>query len=182
MEPSEVNKILIEGEIGKLSDGNIKKFLISCIDRFPDYFWEAPASNTKYHQEEERKPGGLVLHVRRLFRLTEDMVRLHNLNLWERDILLSACVLHDSFARGIPPRTLNYSDPLHPVYVAYSFPFNADADRFIERKVYEEIMECVSSHQGPWSPNEMLKSNRKLPVIFQTIDYIGSREHIKIEL
>lgn len=182
MELHQINKLLIEGEIAKLHDGNIKKFLISCIDRFPDYFWEAPASNSKYHPDDERKPGGLVLHVRRLCKLTEDMVRLHGLNLWERDILLASCVLHDSFARGIPPRVSNGSDPFHPVYVQYQFPFNADADRFIERRVYEEIMECVSSHQGPWSPNLMLTSNRKLPVIFQTIDYIGSREHVKIEL
>jgi len=182
MTPKEVNKLFIEGEIAKLHDGNIKKYLISCIDRFPDYFWEAPASNRRYHPEDERKEGGLVLHVRRLCRLTEDMARLHSLNAWERDILLSACILHDSFSRGIPPRTLTYSDPLHPVYVPHVFVFNADADRFIERRVYDEIMECVLSHQGPWSPNEMLKSNRKLPVIFQTIDYIGSREHIRIDL
>lgn len=182
MELKNISKLHIEGEINKLTDGNIKKFLISCVDRFPDYFWEAPASNNKYHQEDERSAGGLVLHVRRLIRLTEHMVRFHNLNAWERDVLLSACILHDCFARGIPPRDLKHSDPLHPVYVEYMFPFNADADRFIERRVYDEIMECVSSHQGRFGPNSMLISNRKLPMIFQLIDYIGSRKDIKIDL
>ena len=182
MELKDINKLHIEGEISKLTDSNVRKFLLSCVDRFPDYFWEAPSSNSKYHLEDERSPGGLVLHIRRLVRMTEHMVRFHNLNAWERDILLSACILHDSFSRGIPPRTLTFSDPLHPVYVEYMFPFNADADRFIERKVYEEIMECVSSHQGRFSPNLLLRSNRKLPMIFQMIDYIGSRENIKIDL
>lgn len=182
MELKEISKLHIEGELEKLTDGNIKKFLISSIDRFPDYFWEAPASNSKYHPKDERQPGGLVLHVRRLIRLTEHMVRFYNLNAWERDVLISACILHDSFSRGIPPRTLNYTDPLHPVYVEYMFPFNADADRFIEKRVYDEIMECVSSHLGRFSPNKLLQSNKKLPMIFQLIDYIGSRENVKIDL
>lgn len=182
MTTEEISKVYIDGEIGKLSDGNIKKFLLSCTSRFPDYFWTAPASVSKYHPEDERKLGGLVLHVRRLCRLTEDVVRMHSLNMWERDVLLSAAILHDSFARGIPPAVKESSDPFHPVYVEYMFPFNAFADRYIERKVYDEIMECVASHSGRWSTNKILQSNRKLPVLFHTIDYLGSRSNIKIDI
>lgn len=182
MDAKTINRIYVDGEIAKVSDNGLRRFLTSCVDRFPDYFWEAPASNVKHHPPDERKVGGLVLHVRRLVKLTEHMARFHRLNAWERDVLLAACVLHDGFARGIPPRELGCSDPLHAVYVPYMFPFNADADRFIERRVYEEIMECVASHQGPWAPTELLRSNRKLPMIFQMIDFIGSREDIAIEL
>jgi hypothetical protein len=178
----QLNKLHIEGAIGKLSDGNIKKFLLSCIDMFPEYFWTVPASNSKYHPEDERKLGGLVLHVRRLCVLTEEVVRLHELNLWERDVLLASCILHDSYARGIPPNVKQASDPFHPSYPEFMFPFNAFADRYIERRVYEEIMECVSAHSGRWSTNKLLRSNKKLPMLFHMIDYIGSRENIIVKV
>jgi hypothetical protein len=178
----EINKIYIDGEIGKLTDGNIKNFLLSCTPLFPEYFWTVPASVSKYHPEDERKLGGLVLHVRRLCRLTEEFVRMHSLNLWERDVLLSASILHDSFARGIPPYVKESSDPFHPSYVEYMFPFNAFADRYIERRVYDEIMECVSAHSGQWSTNKSLRSDRKLPVIFHTIDYLASRPNIIVSI
>lgn len=182
VELSEINKIFIEQEVNKLTDGSVQRFLLDVLPRFPDYFWTAPASKQKYHPPDERKEGGLVLHTRRVIRLTEDMVRFYNLNAWERDILLASAILHDSFARGVPPDDINASDIMHPLYPRQQFPFKAFADRFIDGKVYEEIMECVESHQGPWSPSPLLQSRRKLPSIFQLIDHIASRSHVTIEI
>lgn len=179
----DINRLYIEGEIQKITNGEIKEFLLASINKFPEYFWEAPASVSKYHYPDEREKGGLVLHVRRLCKLVDDVVRMHALNYWERDILISACVLHDSFARGIPPNDGNSSDPLHPVYPEYMLPYNTFGDNYIkDRKVYDEIMECVSSHSGRFSPVSSLQSNRKLPMLFHMIDYIGSRDYIKIEV
>lgn len=164
----------------------LKNFLYQCVDKFPGYFWTAPASVQKYHYPDEREDGGLVLHTLRLCKLTEDMVRFHQLNYWENNVLIASCILHDSFARGVPPKDINISDPLHPIYVGLMFPYNAFADRFLPGKegklIYEEIMECVTSHLGQWSPARLLHSNRKLPSIFQTIDYIGSRTYIKVDI
>lgn len=183
MELEQITRLYIEGEIRKVSDGNIQKFLFSAIDKFPDYFWTAPASIRDYHPEDEREPGGLVLHVRRLCKLTEDLVRMYELNLWEKDILIAACILHDAFARGIPPNVRHASDQLHPLYPEIMFPYNAFADRFIkDKRIYDEIMECVACHQGRFGPSNMLRSNRKLPTLFQLVDYIGSRTYIKIDL
>lgn len=181
MDLSFSNKLFIEQEIKKVKNGDLNRFLLHAIDRFPDYFWEIPASNGKYHPPDERKQGGLVLHVRRLIKLTDHMVRFYELNFWERDVLIAASILHDSFARGVPPNISNGSDELHPIYVAQQFPYNGDAARYLDKKLYDEIMECVISHSGPFSIHVILQSKRKLPSIFQLMDYLASRDNIRIE-
>lgn len=182
MSDSDTNRLRIEQEIEKVTEGGMFDFLKASLDRFPDYFWDAPASNGKYHPPDERQKGGLVLHVRRLCNLTETFVRFYSLNLWERDVLLAACILHDAFARGVPPNTANFSVAMHPLYPRQELPFNGFADKFLKENVYEEVMECVESHMGPWSPSPLLYSKKKLPTIFQLIDHIGSRENIIVEI
>lgn len=176
------SKIMINEEIKKIYSENVRNFLFECVKDFPDYFWTAPASIEKYHYKDERKKGGLVLHVRRVCKLVETLVVHHELNMWERDILLSAALLHDSFARGIPPHTRGYSDPFHPIYPTERFPFNGYADRFIDRKIYDEIMECVISHLGRHSVSPIMNSKKKLATIFQVADHVASRDYIKIEI
>lgn len=183
MTQAEINKLYIQGEAAKISDKGLERFLLAAIDKFPDYFWTAPASVSKHHYSDERESGGLVLHTRRLCKLADDVARMQALNFWEKDVLISACILHDSFARGLPNDVKTHSDPLHPVYPELMFPYNAFADRYIkDRRVYDEIMLCVISHLGRFSFSETIKSSKKLPLLFQLIDYLGSRPYIKIEL
>lgn len=177
------NKVFIEEEIKKISNLELQNFLREAVKDFPDYFWTAPASIEKYHYPDERKRGGLVLHVRRVIKLIDSVVLMHELNLWERDVLIASAILHDSFARGIPPATKGYSDPFHPLYPIERFPYNGYADRFLkDKRIYDEIMECVVSHLGRYSIHPIMYSKKKLAVIFHMVDYIASRDYIKIEL
>lgn len=183
MTAAEINKLYIQGEAAKVSDKSLERFLLAAIDKFPDYFWTAPASISKHHPPDEREPGGLVLHTRRLCKLADDISRLHALNFWEKDVLIASCILHDSFARGLPNEVKTHSDPMHPLYPEFMFPYNAFADRYIkDKRIYDEIMLCVTSHLGRFSFSESMKSTKKLPLLFQLIDYVGSRDYIKIEL
>jgi hypothetical protein len=176
------NKTFIEEEIKKVYSPKLQEFLRECVKDFPEYFWTAPASLEKYHYPDERVKGGLVLHVRRTCRLTETIVNFHELNMWERDVLLASCILHDSFARGVPPVVKGYSDPYHPIYPTERFPFNGYADRFIDKKIYDEIMECVISHLGRFSLNQILNSKKKLATIFQLIDHVASRDFVRVDV
>jgi len=183
MDLSFTNKIFIQEEIKKIKNGDLIRFLEDAIERYPNYFWVSSASKEKYHPPDERKKGGLVLHVRRLCALTEHMVRLYELNYWERDVLLASSILHDAFSKGQTDKNkTSYSQPLHPLYVPMQFPFNGDADRFMDKKLYDEIMECVVSHSGRFSIHPLLNSNKKLPSIFQQMDYLASRENIIIDI
>jgi hypothetical protein len=179
----QANKISIEEEIKKISNTNVQDFLRASVEDFPDYFWISPASLEKYHYPDERVKGGLVLHVRRVCKLIEAFVIMQELNMWERDVLLAAAILHDSFARGVPPATKGYSDPFHPLYPSERFPYNGYADRFIkDKKIYDEIMECVVSHSGRYSVHSLLYSKKKLATFFQMVDYIASRDFVMIEV
>lgn len=182
MDLSTTNKLFLEQDIkNNVTNADVTRFLIFAMDRFPDYFWEVPASRN-HHPPDERKKGGLVLHTRRTIKVSLDMVRFHELNYWEKDVLIAASVLHDSFARGVPPNVGKASDDMHPFYVPQQFPYNADSDRFLEKKVYDEIMECVVSHMGRFSVHPIVRSNRKLPSIFQLVDYLASRSHVEVKL
>jgi hypothetical protein len=177
------NKAFIAEEIKKISNSNIRDFLNEAVSDFPDYFWISAASIEKYHYPDERNKGGLVLHVRRLCKLIESFVVMQELNMWERDVLLSAAILHDSFSRGVPPATKGYSDPFHPLYPSERFPYNGYADRFVkDKKIYDELMECVVSHSGRYSVHPILYSKKKLAMLFHMADYIASRDYIKIEV
>lgn len=176
------NKVFIEEEIKKIYDKKVQEFLRECVNDFPSYFWVVPASIDKYHYPDERIKGGLVLHVRRVCKVVDTLSDFHELNMWERDVLISAAIIHDSFARGIPPRTIGYSDTFHPLYPPERFPFNGYADRFIDKKIYDEIMECVVSHLGRHSVTPLMNSKKKLATIFQLADHMASRDYIKVNL
>lgn len=148
-----------------------------CVKNFPDYFWEIPASK-KHHHPDERKPGGLVLHVKRLAVLTDNLAHLYDLSDVERDILIAACILHDSFARGVPPDIRPYSDPMHPYHVEHQFPQHKYP--YLPKRIYNEIISCVVSQHGRFSLKPYIDT--KLSKLFQIIDFIGSRKNIKIEV
>lgn len=172
----------MEHELEYFTDGNIAQFIKNCVGDFPAYFWTAPASGTgKYHDEEDNGEGGLVKHTRRVIRLVEELANLNGLSYWETDVLRAAAILHDAFCKGLNGSTDNIlTDVFHPLYVRFSFPFVGYADRFIEERTYDEIMLCVESHSGRWSVSKLLYSDKKLPKIFQTADYIGSRRNIRV--
>lgn len=170
--------------LSKLHDESNKKFLELCMEDFPNYFWIAPSSGTgKYHPEDEFAEGGLVLHTRRVIKIAEDLCTMYELSYYERDVLLVAATLHDSWSKGLDSDTINYmSDSFHPLYPAQMFPFNGYSAQFIPERTWEDIMGCVVSHMGRWSVNKWLNIDKKLPNLLKIADYMASRRHIKVEL
>ena len=176
-------KVLLKNEVEEnVFDNNVKSFLNDALEHFPDYFWTAPSSNGKYHPQDEHTRGGLVLHTMRVAKVSLDMVRPYSLNQWESDVIFSAALLHDSFARGVPPRDIQASDDFHPLYPRQQFPFIPFANRYLNLATYDAIMECVESHQGKWSVTPSVVSNKKLPTILQVVDYICSRTYVHVEV
>lgn len=176
-------KLLLENELKKIKSQPIKDFVQSSMNlRFPKYFWIAPAS-IEYHPEDERRTGGLVLHVRRLIKLIEALGYLHELTKDELDILIAAAILHDSWQKGLNPsesQANNPADIYHPLYVRQKIPFNAFADKWVTYEEYESIMECVVSHMGRFSVDKSLDIKKKLPDIFKVADFVCSRENILV--
>lgn len=177
-------QLILEGELQRLTDLRFRDYALACMKDFPKYFWTAPASGTgKYHPEDENTEGGLVLHTRRVMRLCDHLSMLHALNYIERDILLVAALLHDSYAKGLNINTKNTTtDPFHPLYVPQRFPFMGFSDKYIDEKEYDEIMLAVVSHSGRYSVTKSLNSDKKIPKILQVADYISSRKDVIVTI
>jgi hypothetical protein len=177
-------RLLLEGELKRLTDMRFRDYSLACIEEFPKYFWTAPASGTgKFHPEDENTEGGLVTHTRRVIRMCEHLSVLHSLNYIEKDVLLTAALLHDSYAKGLNSHSKNTStDPYHPLYVPQKFPYMGFSDKYIEEKEYDEIMLAVVSHSGRYSVTKSLNSDKKIPKILQVADYLASRRDITLTL
>lgn len=177
-------KMLLETDLNLFTDVGVRKFVQNCLDDFPSYFWTAPASGTgKYHPEDENVEGGLVLHTRRVIRVVLLLADMYDLNWSERDILVAAAFLHDSWSKGRNSKSNNINtDPYHPLYVEEKFPLTPYGDQHIPQSVYTAIMECVASHSGKYSVSKLLNSDRKLPRILQLADYLASRRGITVDL
>lgn len=178
------SKLLLEADLELFTDKGLRKFVENCIEDFPPYFWDAPASGTdKYHPEDENVPGGLVLHTRRVIRMVVLLADLHGLNWSERDILIAAAFLHDSWCKGRNGKAYStHTDPYHPLYVQEKFPLTPYGDEHIPHAVYNAVMECVASHSGRFSVSSLLNSDKKLPRILQMADYIASRRGVTVDL
>lgn len=168
----------------KVKDEGIKKFTLACIDDFPNYFWSAPASGSgKYHPPDERIEGGLYLHTKRVVKVVEDLSRMHELSYYERDVLISAALLHDSFCKGLDDTPENMmTDAYHALYPTQMFPYKGFSSGFLPERVWDDIMACVVSHMGRWSIVKWMDVDKKLCNILKTADYIASRSHIIVNL
>jgi hypothetical protein len=168
----------------KIKDEGVKKFTERCINDFPDYFWVAPSSGSgKYHPADEFRHGGLVLHVKRVVKTVELLADMHELNYYEKDVLISAAILHDSWSKGLDPsEDNNYSDRYHALYPSDKFPYPAYSSEFMRESTYDDIMSCVIGHMGRWSVNRWINIDKKLPKILHTADFIASRRDIEVKL
>lgn len=180
----QLRKALLLGDItNKIKDRSRKKFLEECIERFPSYFWIAPSSGSgKYHPSDEHGDGGLFLHTRRVVKVCEHLSVMENLNERDRDILIIAAVLHDSFAKGRKGSYSHSSDKYHPLYPVEYFPYSGFGEKYLQEEEYDDIMEAVVSHMGRFSVTKSLVSKEKIPYLLQVADYLTSRKDIIVTL
>ena len=170
-------RLLLEGDISsRIKDKKTLQYILKCMDNFPAYFWTAPSSQD-FHPEDERKTGGLVLHVRRLIRVLSHLTEFYSLTSAESDVLMSAAALHDSFHKGLNKSPV--ADINHPVIAASMFQFEKGT---IEKTTHDEIMDCVVSHMGKHSVHPSLNIDSKLTNIFKIADFLVSRKDIITEI
>ena len=76
------------------------------INMLPDYFFEIPASSTgKYHPKFALGIGGLVRHTKVAVTIAYNLLNNKSINNFtndEKDLIVIALLLHDSFKSGFP--------------------------------------------------------------------------------
>lgn len=169
----------------------IQDFIEECV---PDYFFKIPASTSgKYHPQYVLGEGGLVCHTRAAIKLAVSMFALHNFSQVEKDIIVSALLLHDCFKCGVQ---LDYEESHctkfeHPVICASIF--NSFMEKFFSERTFSMfnrewsylISNCICCHMGKW--NTSSKSDCILPEprtylekYVHLCDYLASRRFVEV--
>lgn len=180
-------------EINLILDESIRSFVRSILVR-SDTFWEIPSSfSGKYHPQDERTKGGNVLHTKRVVRIASLMSESYSLSQEEKDIVISACLLHD-ICKGKKEHGAEECkyDPMHPYTVGKFISECQEKDKkfasesesstlFLSEDIVQSILRLVRCHLGPWSPVPETYPITYLDYIVHLSDNIASKLHLIIE-
>ena len=154
----------------------VRKFI---NDFVPDYFFEVAASSTgKYHPNYALGQGGLVRHTQAAVRIAVGMFALTKYTNEERDSIIAALILHDTFKHG--KFYAKYTCADHPV-IAYRMVL----ENMKNCPNYEVIADAIHSHMGQWNRDYktkreiMPKPKTAIEKFVHTCDYLASRKYLE---
>jgi len=129
----------------------------------PKEFWTRESSR-KHHPLDERAKGGLLLHTRRVMKLASAVAEaVFPENSPFHDYFVAAAMLHDIFQ----------GEKSHPEKAA---DLICNSSEF---PLPKEIANLVRYHMGRWG----ISTSTEIPhVLFHVVDYIASREWVKIDV
>ena len=165
--------------IKTISNDSIKSWTLCMMAVAPAAFWDKAASSTgKYHKPDENGVGGQVVHTLRVCAVIAHLVNMEKLTVSERDILLSAAVIHDICKYGVDGKT-EHTLLEHPLLV----------DKLRQSSIVllpscefdKAIIETVEQHSGRWSSEPIIK-HTKLGSLLHIADFVASRNNIEVRL
>lgn len=171
-------------EIRKINNQDIQQFTINTLLRAPEYFWNiASSSSGKYHPADENCAGGLVIHIKKAFKVGEDLCREFNISGDDRDCILSALLLHDITHHGYP-NDLGYCIHGHGCAFYTMFSGKEEFEYISNNKNFKKIAKLIVTHMSHWDfPFENgVETGDILQIIVQSSDYIASRSYININI
>jgi len=174
-------------EIEQIRDENIQSFVRSVLLK-ADLFWEIPSVFSEdYNPPDEHDIGGNVLHTKRMFRVAQIMCESYIFEEEERDIILSAVLLH-AVTKGI----MFDSTPTYNEFFPYTVdPFVRQVKRMDELNTAEhessvlyatdnqvqKILRIVRCHRGPWSPIPETIPLDDMEMVVHLADHVASKVH-----
>jgi hypothetical protein len=191
-EENKILKPLLE-ELEMITDDSIRSFTRSVLLK-AKHFWDIPSSfSGKYHPADEHGIGGNLLHTKRVVRVASVISDSYSLVSEERDIVISACILHD-VCKGIEKDDgdgCKY-DPMHPYTVGRLVEQCQKDDKnfanesqsstlYLGEEIVQSILRLIRSHLGPWSPIPETYPITYLDYIVHISDNIASKLHTFIE-
>jgi 23S rRNA maturation-related 3'-5' exoribonuclease YhaM len=136
----------------------------------PDYFWTKPSSSSgKYHPFDERGKFGLVLHTCRVTKVTDDLCVAAQVNDVNRNDLIVAAILHDSFKYDLPP-----GNP-HTVKLHCIIPGE-------QLDITDMVNQLIRTHDGQWGLPDEWKDADDHQKLLHYADYIASRSYVHIRI
>lgn len=169
-------------ELNLIQNPNIRAFTEKCIEQTPDYFYTVPASSTgKYHPEYSLGDGGLIRHTKAVCYFANELLGLeHNKEKFtadERDMIIAAAILHDSYKYGDVKDKYTIAD--HAAFAAKKISAN-------ESELASRIADLVLTHMGEWNVDKNGKELAPKPTsvtqkFLHECDYLASRKRIAVD-
>jgi hypothetical protein len=179
---------IFANELGFIINNDIKDFTKIAIDNLPDYFFSVAASSTgKYHPSYALGEGGLVRHTKAATRFANHLLQLEqNQNLFserERDLILSAIMLHDGWKHG--NNGSSFTTPEHPQVCADWVESNDKLNGVLSQEDRNVIADAIASHMGQWNTNKrssivLHKPETEIQKFVHMCDYLASRKDIEV--
>jgi HD superfamily phosphohydrolase YqeK len=179
----EIEVIELKEELYKIvksiSDISIKVWTEAMLSVAPAAFWDKAASSTgKYHKADENGVNGQVVHTLRVCAVVVHLVNMEKLTVVERDILLSAAVIHDICKYGVDGKT-EHTLLEHPLLVD---KLRQNSIVLLPSCAFDQaIIETVEQHSGRWSSEPILNPT-KLGKLLHIADFVASRNNIEVRL
>lgn len=179
------------GEINTIVDQGVRLFTRAMLLGAPPIFWIMPSSKSgKYHPPDEHGEGGNVLHTKRVVRMVALMCDAQDREQFERDIAISAAILHDITKFVHREDGESYYDPFHPYTVDKLYNTIRDSESVQELDIVVrsttllcdeayvfEILRAIRCHLGPWSPIPETYPTSSLEWFIHLADNIASHLH-----
>jgi HD superfamily phosphohydrolase YqeK len=165
--------------VKSISNGSIKAWTEAMLAVAPAAFWDKAASSTgKYHKVDENGVGGQVVHTLRVCAVVTHLVNMEKLSVIDRDILLSAAILHDICKYGVDGKT-EHTLLEHPQLVAGLWESKKELLPFCFNDTH--IISVISQHSGRWTSEPILNPT-VLGKLLHIADFIASRHNIEVRL
>ena len=178
-------------EIELIQSADLKVFLRIAVENMFDYVFTKPASSSgKYHPMSDLGEGGLIRHIKGVFYLGYDMLNLEqNAHLFtqrEKDMILIAIILHDSWKCGNGTENRVHTVVEHPMLAAAWVEEDEIFDNVISFEDRIFIGACIASHSGQWNTNRKGEEILPKPIndcqkFVHLCDYIASRRYLNFD-
>lgn len=177
-------------ELSYIKNENIKKFATAAVNEMPEYFFHVAASSTgKYHPSYALGEGGLLRHTKAAVRIAIELLRLEMFNHFsndEKDLIIVALILHDSYKHGTTEKYSNYTITEHPLVAEEQIRFNPNLQNIIPDSQMFLITEGIVTHMGQWcfdyktKRNVLPKPHTKMQNFIHIADYLASRKMLEV--
>jgi HD superfamily phosphohydrolase YqeK len=173
---------LFEREINLIVNEDLRMAVKSYMEEAtPDYFWTDGASSSgKYHPQFSQGIGGLVRHTKAVVMFAEELLKMSSYAYMReeyKDYVISACILHDTCKYGIG----EYDKKEYKNHARNASKAFADyAERVMNYKPSEFLLNAMASHMGQWSTEKEDRPFTNIDRCVHMADYMASRSFIDI--